>query len=177
MWEDSCHTIGTQRLCVLIDHRLVPRTQAVHDAHVVLRLSREACDLLAFYNRLLGVDVKQVGENGRTVAASTSCVRNETYDVHRNGNLRLTQQTRYLHASTPSQRFPATVLREDNRSGPRVLQTRKRHRTVTNVSNGRNVMSIARTDFLVQNICSLDVGIHVFPELTALVIILLTLLS
>ena len=88
MWEDSCHTIGTQRICVLIDHRLVPRTQAVHDAHVVLRLSREACDLLAFYNRLLGVEVKQVGEDGRTVAASTSCVRNETDDVHRNGILR-----------------------------------------------------------------------------------------
>jgi hypothetical protein len=82
------HTICTQCFCVLIDHRLVPRTQTIHDAHVVLRLSREACDLLAFYNRLLGVEVKQVGEDGRTVAASTSCVRNETDDVHRNGILR-----------------------------------------------------------------------------------------
>ena len=82
------HPICTQCFCVLIDHRLVPRTQTIHDAHVVLRLSREACDLLAFYNRLLGVEVKQVGEDGRTVAASTSCVRNETDDVHRNGILR-----------------------------------------------------------------------------------------
>ena len=82
------HTICTQCFCVLIDHRLVPRTQTIHDAHVVLRLSREACDLLAFYNRLLGVEVKQVGEDGRTVAASTSCIRNETDDVHRNGILR-----------------------------------------------------------------------------------------
>jgi hypothetical protein len=84
---DSSHTLGTQRLRVLVDHRFVPRTQTVHDAHVVLCLSREACDFLAFYDRLLGVKIEQVGEDGWAVAASTFCVRYGCYDVHRNGRI------------------------------------------------------------------------------------------
>ena len=75
------HTICTQCFCVLIDHRLVPRTQTIHDAHVVLRLSREACDLLAFYNRLLGVGVEQVGEDGRTMAADEYSISDGRYNL------------------------------------------------------------------------------------------------
>ena len=60
---------------MLVDHWLLPRTQTVHDAHVVLCLSREARDLLALYNGLSGLGIEEIGKDRWTVAASKCWVR------------------------------------------------------------------------------------------------------
>ena len=121
-------TIGTQRLSVLVDHWLIPRPQAVHDAHLVLRLSREAGDLLTLYDRLPGI-IENVGKDCRTVASITLGIRDGCCGAHMDWRSRLTRQKRCLHASTPSQRSPAAALREGSRSGPHVQQTRRTRRT------------------------------------------------
>lgn len=59
---------------MLVDHRLTPTTEAVHDAHVVLCLSCEARDLLALDDRPSGFRVKQIGKDCRAVAAGLSDV-------------------------------------------------------------------------------------------------------
>lgn len=141
-------TIGAQRLCMLVDHRLVPRTQAVHDAHLVLRLGREARDLLAFYDGLPGI-IENVGEDCRTVATIIFCVRVGFYDVHTNRRLQLTQQIRCLYASTPSQQSPVVALREGSQSRPHVLQTRRTRRTGAKISNWKDSAGMSRTYLLV----------------------------
>jgi hypothetical protein len=54
---------------MLVDHRLTPAPEAVHDTHVVLRLSCEASDLLALNERFSSLRVKQVGKDRRAMAA------------------------------------------------------------------------------------------------------------
>jgi hypothetical protein len=54
---------------------------------------------------------------------------------------------------------------------------RRTRRTGNKIRNWKNPTDTSRTYLLFQNICGLDVGVHIFPELAVLVIVLLTLLS
>ena len=54
---------------MLVDHRLTPTTEAIHDTHVVLCLSCEASDFLALHDRLASLRVKQVGKDRRAMTA------------------------------------------------------------------------------------------------------------
>lgn len=63
-------TFCAQRLRVLVDHWLLPCTQAVHDAHIVLRLSRETGDFLTLYDGLLSLGVEEISKDRWAVAAS-----------------------------------------------------------------------------------------------------------
>jgi hypothetical protein len=54
---------------------------------------------------------------------------------------------------------------------------RRTRRTGNKIRNWKTPTDTSRTYLLFQNICGLDVGVHIFPELAVLVIVLLTLLS
>lgn len=55
---------------MLVDHWLLPRTQAVHYAHFVLRLRREAGDFLSLYDGLPSLGVEEISKDRWAVAAS-----------------------------------------------------------------------------------------------------------
>lgn len=66
---------------MLVDHRLAPGTQAIHYAHVVLCLCREAGDLSALHDRISSLGIEKVGKNCRAVAASVCKVRYMCYNM------------------------------------------------------------------------------------------------
>ena len=75
---------------MLVDHRLTPTTEAVHDTHVILCLSCEASNFLALHDRPSSFRVKQVGKDCRTMAARISKFSIpvlERDDVQRQGDL------------------------------------------------------------------------------------------